>query len=449
MQGSGWLIMTGILIIGAGLAAQTEPGPVDPLLGKAQSVVDDLAAGNFAKVVALFDATMTTALPEDKLRAAWLTVTQQAGAFRQRVSVTSRQQGELIITRVTCHFEKADLDTQVVFNPDGRIAGLAFVPPAPPWVPPAYATPSAYVEVDVTVGAPNWPLPGTLTVPVGTGPFPAVVLVHGSGPEDRDETILANKPFKDLALGLASHGIAVLRYEKRTQAYATKLGTLANFTVKEESVDDALAAVAKLREDHRIDPTRIFVLGHSLGGMLVPRIGAADPRIAGLIAMAGATRKLEDAMLAQVTYLSTASGPVTPDGQKLIDDMTKLVATVKALTPADAGNPKSISGAPAAYWLDLEAYDPVTAARTLPQPLLILQGERDYQVTMEDFARWQRGLAARHDVTYHTYSALNHLFIAGTGKSLPAEYAVPGHVDEAVIRDIAQWIANPHAPAGR
>jgi len=444
------LFAMAVLIVAVpGLRAQ-EPDQTAALLKKAETVVDQLAAGEFAKTVDLFDATMKTALPENRLRTVWTTLGGQAGAFERRVSTSSERRGLLLITRVTCHFEKTDLDVQVVFDKDGLVAGLSFQPVAVAWTPPPYAKAGAFTESDITVGAAGWPLPGTLTMPAGDGPYPAVVLVHGSGPEDRDETIGPNKPFKDLALGLASRGIAVLRFEKRTQAYAGKLGGVAHFTVKEESIDDAVAAVAKLRTTPKIDPKRIFVLGHSLGGTIAPRIGAADPAIAGLISLAGATRKIEDAMLAQVTYLATASGPITPDGQKQIDDTKKLIETIHALTPADAASPTSIGGAPAAYWLDLEAYDPVATARTIRQPMLILQGERDYQVTLaDDFARWRTGLAGRSGVTFHTYPALNHLFVAGTGKSLPAEYGIAGHVAEDVIADIAQWIAGVRPGGGR
>jgi len=283
-------------------------------------------------------------------------------------------------------------------------------------------------------------LPATLTVPVGAGPFPGVVLVHGSGPNDRDETVGANKPFKDLAAGLASRGIAVLRYDKRTKVYGARGVTTGDYTVKQEVVDDALEAVRLLRGQPRIDPARVFVLGHSLGAMMAPRIAAADPKIAGLIAMAGAARPLEDAMLAQIRHLAMADGTISPEEQTAIDDMTKLVESIKALKPADAASGRMIAGAPASYWIDLEAYDPPSAAKAVKSPMLILQGERDYQVTMEDFSKWKAALGSRADVTFHSYKPLNHLFIPGTGPSLPAEYQVPGHVDETVIKDIVAWI---------
>ena len=327
-------------------------------------------------------------------------------------------------------------------TPIDRLAGLGFRPPAPTvaYSAPPYVTASAFRDEAFTVDAGGWPLPGTLTLPVGDGPFPAVVLVHGSGPNDRDESFGPNKPFRDLAEGLASRGIAVLRYDKRTRAHASRVGGLRDFTVKEEVVDDAVAAVKKMRETAGIRADRVFVLGHSLGGMLAPRIAAADPSIAGLILMAAAVKPLEQAIVDQTRYLAMLDGKISAEEQAALDAVTKLAADVRALKPSDPPIVSPPFSAPASYWLDLRGYDPPAAASLLKQPMLVLQGERDYQVTMDDFAAWQRALGSRANVQLKSYPALNHLFIAGSGPSAPAEYQRPGHVDEAVVRDIAAWI---------
>ena len=181
------------------------------------------------------------------------------------------------IVYVTCAFEQMSIDTRVVFTKDKQISGLFFSPTkkaAPPYQPPDYVKRGSFEEKEVKVGSGEWELPATLTLPVGDGPFPAVVLVHGSGPNDRDETIGPNRPFRDLAWGLASQGIAVLRYEKRTKEHASKLAAgLAGLTIKEEVLDDALAAVALLRKVPKIDPRKVFLLGHSLGAMYAPKLG--------------------------------------------------------------------------------------------------------------------------------------------------------------------------------
>jgi fermentation-respiration switch protein FrsA (DUF1100 family) len=174
--------------------------------------------------------------------------------------------------------------------------------------------------------------------------------------------------------------------------------------------------------------------------MLAPRIAAADPKLAGVVVLAGAARPLERAILEQLTYLANADGTVTPDEQKAIADARALGETVAALTPSDAASAARIGNAPASYWLDLRGYDAPSAARAVKAPMLILQGERDYQVTMEEFARWRAALAGRRDVTFKSYPSLNHLFVAGTGKSGPAEYARPAHVAQEVVDDIAAWV---------
>ena len=421
--------------------------PSDPN-AHAQAVLASIVAREFSTVEEQFTSAMKAALPSGRLAAMWTTLQGQFGAYKDcgtNVRVVRIADKQMVIT--PCEFERATIDVQFAFDSSDRISGLAFRPAASAGIPyalPPYATPASYVETETTIGSREWSLPATLTVPAGTTPVPALVLVHGSGPNDRDETVGANKPFKDLAAGLASRGIAVLRYDKRTKVYGARSGALADFTVTQEVIEDVLEAVKTLRTQPRIDPARVFVLGHSLGGMLVPRIGTADPTIAGLIVLAGPARPLEQAMVAQTRYLAASDGTITPDEQQAIDRMTALEDTVRGLTPDDARSGRMISGAPASYWLDLRGYDPTSAARTVKPPMLILQGERDYQVTLEEFAKWKSELGSRHDVTFRSYPALNHLFIAGNGPSLPAEYQVPGHVAEDVIRDIATWILGRH-----
>ena len=414
----------------------------DEFIADGRAFIDLLVNKKFATAVEQFDNTMKTALPEPKLQETWTSVLTQVGPFKQAGSARVETRGAFTVVIVTCDFQKAALDVSVVFDQQKRVAGLFFAPAkkAFAYAPPAYVKPDAFREKETTVGTGEWALPATLTIPVGVGPFPAVVLVHGSGPNDRDETIGSNKPFKDLAWGLASKGVAVLRYEKRTKQYGAKLMALPNLTAKEEVIDDVLAAVDLLRKTEGIDAKRIFVLGHSLGGMLVPRIGRLDPNITGLISLAGATRALEDVIPEQLAYIFSLDGSVSPEEQKQLDEAKEQTAKVKALKPEDANSTTLIYGVPVSYWLDLRGYDPAEVAKGLKQPMLILQGERDYQVTMEDFKRWNAALAGKRNVTLKSYLGLNHLFIVGTNRSTPLEYDQPGHVDERVIEDISSWI---------
>ena len=167
--------------------------------------------------------------------------------------------------------------------------------------------PSGVIEREVIVPGPV-PLPGTLTLPSGKGPFRGVVLVHGSGAGDRDETVGGNTPFRDIAWGLAQRGIVVLRYDKRSKV-APAWFAKAGFTVYDETIQDALGALTLLRQQPEIEATLTVVLGHSLGGMVAPRIALADSKLAGVIVMAGATRvELPAQMERQYRYIASVSG---------------------------------------------------------------------------------------------------------------------------------------------
>ena len=411
------------------------------LTASAKSFVDLFMKKDFPSVVDRFDATMKNLFTPEKMLEVWDDLIAKSGAYKLQTSTRSEEKSGYKIIVVTGEFEKATMEINVVFDKEKKIAGMFFTPVRKEYESPGYVKQNSFREQDVTVGSGEWALSGTLTLPGGTGPFPAVVLVHGSGANDRDETIGQTKVFRDLAGGLASRGIAVLRYEKRSLQHAGKFNVLPRFTVKEEVLDDAAAAIDLLRNSKGIDPKKIFVIGHSLGGMLVPRLGKLKPEVAGLIAMAGPARPLEDIILEQTIYLSSFDGNISKAEQEEIDTTKKRIQTVKNFKAADAASAAFVYGAPAAYWLDLQGYDPPKAAALLKQQrLLILQGERDYQVTMVDFGAWKKALSSNANVAFKSYPGLNHHFVEGKEKSIPAEYDTPGHVAEIVINDIAAWI---------
>ncbi|HEV3253938.1 MAG TPA: alpha/beta fold hydrolase [Candidatus Acidoferrales bacterium] len=458
------VILTAFLVLAsaltsAGQAPASAPAPAKDAADYeaiGRSVVLELAAGRFDKVEAQFDPRTTEAMPQDKLEESWKGLIAQVGAFKEiTASHVEPVQGYQRV-KLACTFEKATLDAAVVFDTSGKIVGLGFTPSQPKiaWTAPGYVNASAFEEKPLTVVDGKWELPGTLTMPRKDGPFPTrskeglvpgVVLVQGSGPQDEDETIGPNKAFKDLAWGLGSNGVAVLRYVKRTQQYGVQSSTEPNaLTVNDETVDDARTAAALLAKQPGIDPRRVYVVGHSLGGMMGPRIASGDAAIAGLILLAGNTRPLEVLILDQLRYIATLQRE-PKDKEEVRQRITAAEETAREIESPDLkpGMMVSVLGtkAPASYFLDLRDYHPAEVAAKLTIPILILQGGRDYQVTSADFEGWQKALAGHSNATLKMYPAMSHLFIAGTGAASPEDYKKPGHVSEEVIRDMAAWIA--------
>jgi uncharacterized protein len=404
----------------------------------AQQLVDAFAQGDYRAATVNFNAQMRSALPVDELKTVWESLIGQVGSFKQKQTArTESTQGSEVIF-IPCQFERAILEAKIVLNAQHQVAGLFFVPPksASDYTPPPYARTENFQEKAVVVGSGELALHATLSIPKGQGSFPAVVLVHGSGSHDRDETIGPNKPFQDLAWGLASQGIAVLRYEKRTQAHPAWFRAHPEFTLVDETIDDAVLAVHLLETFPEVDAKRIFVLGHSLGGTAAPRIAQHANEIAGLILLAGASRPLEDLVFDQSVYAGLSA-------EQLAVVKTK-VAEIKALKSGSKRPAQDLLlGLPASYWLDLQNYFPARVAASLRQPIFILQGGRDFQVGDPDFQLWQQTLKNRQNVQFASYPSLNHLFMVGTGKSTLAEYQQPGHIDEKVIADLSAWI-KPH-----
>ncbi len=325
-----------------------------------------------------------------------------------------------------------------------EVAGVWFLPVAvsgaPTYKPASYDNPKSYFSEDVVVGVKR--LPGIITVPTtGKPPYPAAVLLGGSGPGDMNESIGPNRVFEDLAEGLSSRGIAVLRYDKRTHNPANiDPAAYAHFTVEQEYIEDAVAAVELLRARDDIDHARIFIIGHSLGGLVAPDVAKSARGIAGLVLLAPMGRQFLTAAVDQMRYLGEP-----PDQIAHIEQIKTGIDSGK-LSHSTILN---IYGAkvPAGYFTDLNRRDEFKIARQLGIPILVMRGSRDYQVTDADIALWKSALAGDSQASFHEMPTLNHLFIAGSGKPNLAEYFSPGHVDPSVISAIAEFIdaAKPSA----
>ena len=425
------------MLLGAGVCVCAGAEP-DAKTDRARALLKLLIDGKYADFVAAGDEKVKAAFGVKQAEQAWTGITAKLGAYRSDESVTHVKLAGADVIRFVCVFERGKAKIRIVLDGTDRLSGLWFdaVEPNVPYEPPTYADPKSYTEEKVTVSAGRFPLPGTLTVPAKPGPHPAVVLVHGSGPHDEDETIEANKPFRDLALGLASRGVAVLRYEKRTHKYPTAVKP-DEWTLDTETIEDAIAAAELLRRRPAIDPKRVYVVGHSLGAFAAPFIAKRDTKLAGIVLLAGNARSILDLIDEQTEYLAKLAGPVSDDDQKKLRELKAATALIRQ------GKTEGLSekvGMPAGYLYQIHQLKPVETAAGLSIPILIAQGGRDYQVTKADFDMWSKSLGKRKNVTFKFYEKLNHLFMTGTGKSTPAEYAKAGHVEVQVVEDIAKWI---------
>lgn len=419
----------------------------EELIDRAKNFVDLINRKDYDSAVALFETKMALALPKTKLEEIWTDLETQLGAFAGVAGVKITEENSYKCVYLTCTFGDWLQDIKVVFDAKGKISGLWFSNPTSAYEPPEYADTTAFSETEVVIGQSPWELPGTLTVPNGDGPFPCVVLVHGSGPNDRDESIGSNKPFKDIAWGLASNGIAVLRYDKRTFHYGKSLTPedIASMTVNEETIDDALAALEFVKNDPSIDQQRLYLLCHSMGAMLAPRIyretveRETGLNLSGLILVAANGRCILDLITEQTEYIAESDGSVT---QEELAQIQSIKDAAQRIREQQISEDEIILGASKAYWEDFLEYDPLATAKESDIPMLVLQGERDYQVTMEDFQLWKDALTNKPGVSFKSYPNLNHLFLYGTEKSVPAEYLKPGNVSQDVIHDIISWITS-------
>jgi len=323
------------------------------------------------------------------------------------------------------------------------------------------AAQAAFTSENITVGAgTGYPLDGILTMPDGASAgnkCPAAVLVQGSGPSDMDETINSDKPFKDIAEYLSSNGIAVIRYNKRTYTYGAKmvqeLG--ADLTVEQETIQDALLATQIVKSDPRIDADKVFLLGHSLGGMLAPRIDAEGGDYAGLIIMAGSLRSLEDITYdqlmarVQLQYKGTDNYDLA---MSQMADIKLFLDSIKSMTDDEAKNTQMNDhlgaalggGVSAYYYKDMDDHPAAAYIADMTKPMLIMQGLSDIQIYPDvDFKGYQDLLSARDNVAFKTYDGLTHLFMQATENDTVGNqnaYTTPEHVDAQVLQDIADWV---------
>ena len=337
-----------------------------------------------------------------------------------------------------------ELDVTVIFFNDGLIGGLTIdearthLGPAEAYPVPPYAERNSFEEYEVTIGQSPWELEATLTVPRGPGPFAAVLVIGGGGANDRDGTGVGSKVYRDFAWGLATQGIAALRYDERTWTHALAAARQPDFTMDEDVVNDALAALERLRQTPRIDPARIYVLGHSLGGFAAPRLAQRDRGVAGLIVVASPSGSLHDAVWRAHQRDAELDGVVTEDEKSRINRFKSRAALIASLA---AGKTVSDdSRVRLTYQVDLAGYRPEEVARTLRIPLLALFGNRDAKLHFDEPKAWILSVFHRRDAAFRMYRHHTHDMFDVRTLTGP-DTRLQGHVSQEVISDIVAWIS--------
>ena len=291
----------------------------------------------------------------------------------------------------------------------------------------------------------EYPLNGMLTLPdAREGKVPAAVLVHGSGASNMDERIYALTPFRDLAEGLAERGIAAVRYDKRTFVYGKKMKGL-TVTAREETIEDALRAAALLRRDPRIDPEAVFLIGHSMGAMLAPRIDAEGGDFRGLVLMAGTPLRLEEIVGRQLKQAGQSKGGIMKAVVRLEDRIFgKKFDGLYEMSDEEAKKKKFAGGTSLYYFKEMGKKTAADYLKESEKPVLILQGGKDFQVLPEeDYAAFRTQLQGRSNTEYRLYPELNHVFVKGLYNDIlkaGKEYKVEQHIGADVLDDVAAFI---------
>lgn len=429
---------------------------IETPVGGARALVDAMSTGAFEEAVELFNQSYRDRVSAGLLENLWLAFAGVGGGFETVLGSEEGVQGGFDAVDLRLDFRRGEHTLRVLTRDDGTVVGAAV---NDEYADPAYADQDAFETRELTLESGDCSMNAAVTVPAGADPdaVPGVVLVHGNDPlgtADKNLDAGGTQMFRDLAEGLSSAGVAVFRYDRRTNACP---GTIEStgYTLDRVSVTDAVAAAERFRTVEAVDPERVFGVGHSLGAFATPRI-VDRAGLAGGVALASPGRSFSEIVVDQLEYLATVG---EYDSQNVLDQYEVWRDQIERVRAGDYNPGDSILGYPGAFWDSLSEYGHVETARSIDVPLFYAWGSNDYQVTDEDAALLREELSDRDRTTFRTYDSLNHLFMPVDPPSVQAEYAVRNNVTSTVIEDIAAWVrsdgssdegaASVDGPAGR
>lgn len=409
----------------------------------AEAMVQQLVDGEYAAIYAELDPSMSASVTEEQIVQAWESVVEAMGPFVAIEQAVEADQNGMQIVQFLISHETGQQITTFAFGPTQTLMALYIQPGLVYVTEEPLPVPEGAVEEEITLRAGEEDASeGILTIPAGEAPFTAVILIHGSGASDRDETVYGLKPFRDIAMGLAAEGIASLRYDKYPFAHPEQAAEDGSMTIAQEYEKDLLDALALLQDDSRIGD--IYLVGHSEGGLLMPRLlKLADGAAKGGILLAGSPRPLwEIQWMQNEDVIATLEGAQKEEARALVDAELEKAERLLDMTEEEL-QAETLFGVTATYQADIARVDAIETAKELALPLLILQGGKDFQVKADiDYAAWQEGLDGEPYVTFKLYPEMTHVFMVLEGESTGGanDYTHGGHVAQEVIDDMAAWI---------
>ncbi|MEG0164139.1 alpha/beta hydrolase [Anaerorhabdus sp.] len=375
------------------------------------------------------------------LTQSWNKVTENLGSY-QTMKIDVHRLADRDLGYVYMTFKSGTVKLSLSFNQEMKIKGMYLNYPSK--IVEAVNT-DEYTEQNVLVGVDEM-INGILTLPVGVDNPPVAILVQGSGVSNLNEEAYAMKPFEDIAHGLAKEGIATIRYDKRYYGYPEWDG-IREVSLNWEYLYDFSSVIHQL-EDMPVNHNQIYVIGHSQGGMLAPRLAYDHPEVKGIISLAGTPRGLEEVMKDQQYNAVVAQGSNEQMVQGVVDLADKVIAEIQSLTKETATD-KVVNSYPLSYWYELNQSRPYIFMNELKCDVLILQGESDFQVFYDkDYQEWMKLTSGMDNVQMKSYPGLSHFFTPAINNTVE-DYKTPANVDEKVIQDMASWILNRKVEKGK
>jgi len=424
--------------------------------GRADLFVENLVKENFETVVSNFTPWLAERHTAAELEEIWYKSIGRYGPYQRHSFGEVIEKDTTVSYLYVIEFESAAFVAVAAYNGRGEVMTFILQPPEgkpivtqPFWIVPDYSTAtapipqippyvdtSAFNEVEFVMQG-GTPLPATMTLAMTDEPNPVVLLFHGFGPTDRDETVGPLKPLRDIAWGLASRGIASIRFDCR--AYTQPPDTIAGFNLNQYLLDDIVAMLAYIRLEPAIfDTTRIFIAAHGLGGMAAPLAVQRDGGLAGLILLSTPARPFGEMLLETVKNDLAAGDSTGSISREQLDEIASILNRLeKRLLPPD----EMILFAPARVWYDLMDHNHVEIAKQMGRPLLVIHSGRDFGTAAADYEIWKKNLAGHQNAMLKKYDDLNHFYQPGLGLAGKDEYlSNTAPVDRRIVEDLAAWI---------